>query len=103
MHLLWAVDDRNGPEQNIACLLAEGPRELIEIEVVVLGVFSVPCEFGPANAYLLAVMGDDSELARKILLLDLRLNGILRECVSGNRLQNDPALEESVGAWSLLS
>ena len=77
-------------------------REVIEVDVVVLRVHGVPGELRVADGHLVAVVRNDGELVGKILLLDGRLDGAVGESVDADRLQEQPALDEAVGAGRLL-
>jgi hypothetical protein len=80
---LRRVDDSNGPEEDVGGRFAEGSGKLVEVDVVVLGVLRVPGELSVANGDLVAVLRDEGELVRKMLLLNLSLNGVLGELIGG--------------------
>ena len=63
-----------------------------------LGVHGVPGELRVAGGHLVAVVRNDGELVREILLLHGRLDGAVGEAVGGDRFQEQPALDEAVGA-----
>lgn len=99
LHFLCGVDRGDGPEEDVRGWLAQSAGELEEVDVVVLRINGVPCELGIPDGYLIAIMRDDCELARKILFPDFGLYGCLREAGGVDRLQDDPTLDEAVWRW----
>ena len=69
MHLPRAVDDGNGPEQNVGRRLAECVSEVIEVDIVVLRVHGVPRKLHAADGHFVAVVGNNGELVGKVLFL----------------------------------
>ena len=77
--------------------LSKRVGEVIQIDVVVLRVHGVPGEFRVAGRHLVAVVRNDGELVGEIFLLDRRLDDVVGESVGGDRLQQQPALDEAIG------
>ena len=102
VHLPRAVDDSDGPEQNVGRRLAQRVGEVIEVDVVELGVHGVPGEFRVADGHLIAVMRNHGELVGEILLLDGRLDGAVGESIDADRFQQQPALDEAIGVGRFL-
>ena len=67
-----------------------------EVDVIVRAVHRMPSEFRSVDAYCLAILRYDRELIREMLLLDQRLHRTVRESISGNRFQQEPALNEAI-------
>ena len=61
----------------------------------------MPCEFRAVDRHLVAVVRNDGELIGKVLRLDGRLDGAVGESVGGDRLENEPSLDEAVGIGRL--
>src|ERR1019366_477659 len=100
-HILRAVDSGDGPEQHVGSRLVQRPGEVVKVDVVKPGVHRVPCEFLAVDGHLVAILRNDGELVGEVLLLDARSNGAFREVVEGDRFQEDPALDETVGVRGL--
>src|SRR5690349_23996113 len=89
------MDYRHGPKQDEGTRFAQSMRKVIQVDIVFLCIHGVPSEVRTANGDRIAVPRNDSELVGKILSFDGGLNGAVGESIAANRLQNEPALNET--------
>src|SRR5579862_5703110 len=102
-HLLWAVDDRDGPKQHVGRRLTEILGEIIKVDVVVIRIDSMPGQFRAADRHLVAVVRNKAELVGKVLLLDRRLDGAIGELpANADWFENKPTLQETLGIGCFL-